>query len=125
MKINLPLTLILLILFLPSCSHKPVRHLASDICLMTQGTSKKEVLTYMGSPDEQRTDQQGELWIYYQVNKSLLRKTPYIGGNFGDENVDVVTIRFAGDLITTCVYRSLTDEEFRKSGIGDSYDPID
>ncbi len=98
-------------------SHGPARHLASDVCLMTQGTSKDEVLSYMGPPDDQQVDQYGEMWIYYQVNKSLLRKTPYIGDKLGDEDVDVVTIRFAGDKVTTCAYRSLTPEEFKNSGI--------
>lgn len=92
---------------------------------MTQGTTKNEVVSYMGPPDEQKTDQQEEIWIYYQVNKSLLRKTPYIGGNFGDENVDIVTIRFTGDLVTTCIYRSLTGDEFQKSRIGNNDEPRD
>ncbi|OKY76401.1 MAG: hypothetical protein BM485_03965 [Desulfobulbaceae bacterium DB1] len=95
----------------------PVRHLASDVCLLTQGTTREEVLTYMGPPDDQQVDQYGEMWIYYQVNKTLLRKTPYIGEKLGNEDVDVVTIRFAGEKVTTCAYRSLTPEEFKKSGI--------
>ena len=95
----------------------PVRHLASDVCLMTQGTTRQEVLAYMGPPDDQQVDKYGEMWIYYQVNKSLLRKTPYIGDNLGTEDVDVVTVRFEGDKVITCAYRSLTAEEFKKSGI--------
>lgn len=110
------------LLFISACSSKPVRHLASDICLMTQGTTRQEVITYMGPPDEQRVDQYGEIWVYYQVNKSLLRKTPYIGDSLGTEDVDVVTVRFAGDQVTTCAYRSLTPEEFKESGIGQQYD---
>ncbi|MBI4791700.1 MAG: hypothetical protein HY789_02960 [Deltaproteobacteria bacterium] len=105
--------------FLSGCSFfkGPVRHLASDVCLMTQGTTRQEVLAYMGPPDDQQVDQYGEIWIYFQVNKSLLRKTPYIGDNLGTEDVDVVTVRFEGDKVITCAYRSLTVEEFKKSGI--------
>ncbi len=105
-------------LILPGCSGKPVRHLNSDVCLMTPGTSKQEVLTYLGTPREQRVDQHGEIWIYYKVNKSLLRKTPFIGDKLGDEDVEVVTVHFMGDQINTCAYRSLTAEEFKQTKIG-------
>ena len=74
-------------------------------------------MRYMGPPDDQQVDQYGEMWIYYQVNKSLLRKTPFIGDKLGTEDVDVVTIRFQGDQVTACAYRSLTEDEFKKSGI--------
>ncbi|MBI5558336.1 MAG: hypothetical protein HY885_11930 [Deltaproteobacteria bacterium] len=110
--------LVFCLFFLSACFFgSPVRHLASDVCLMTQGTSKDEVLTYMGAPDDQQTDQYGEMWIYYQVNKSIMRKTPFIGDNLGTEDVDVVTVRFEGEKVITCAYRSLTVEEFKKSGI--------
>lgn len=77
----------------------------------------------MGPPNEQRMDQHGEVWIYYQVNKSMLRKTPYIGDKLGDEDVEVVTVHFMGDQISTCAYRSLTPEEFKKTGIGSLNEP--
>lgn len=110
--------LILGLFFLSGCFSKaPVRHLASDVCLMSQGTTRQEVTRYMGPPDDQQVDQYGEMWIYYQVNKSLLRKAPFIGDRLGTEDVDVVTIRFEGDQITACAYRSLTVDEFKKSGI--------
>ncbi|MCK9295436.1 MAG: hypothetical protein M0P70_10165 [Desulfobulbaceae bacterium] len=104
--------------FLSGCFFKaPVRHLASDVCLMSQGTTRQEVMKYMGPPDDQQVDQYGEMWIYYQVNKSLLRKTPFIGDNLGTEDVDVVTIRFEGEQVTACAYRSLTVDEFKKAKI--------
>jgi hypothetical protein len=104
--------------FLSACFFKtPVRHLASDVCLMSQGTTRQEVMRYMGPPDDQQNDQYGEMWIYYQVNKSLLRKTPFIGDRLGTEDVDVVTIRFERDHVIACAYRSLTADEFKKSGI--------
>lgn len=118
--------LLITILLLPGCfRHEPVRHLASDVCLMSQGTTKQEVMTYMGPPSERQADQSGEIWIYYQVNKSLLRKTPFIGNNLGSEDVDIVTVRFAGDKVTTCAYRSMTKEEFKNSGILQTNDASD
>lgn len=111
-----------LLLSQAACSHSPVRHLTSDVCLMTKGTTRQDVVTYMGPPDQQMRDQFGEIWIYYQVNKSILRKTPFIGDNLGKEDVDVVTVRFDGDVVATCAYRSLTSEEFNKSGISTQYE---
>jgi len=71
----------------------------------------------MGPPDDQQVDQYGEMWIYYQVNKSILRKTPFIGDRMGTEDVDVVTIHFGKDQVIACAYRSLTEKEFKESGI--------
>ncbi|RJX36123.1 MAG: hypothetical protein C4531_00490 [Desulfurivibrio sp.] len=116
--------LIFCLSFLPGCFfNAPVRHLASDVCLLSQGTTRQEVMRYMGPPDDQQVDQYGEMWIYYQVNKSLLRKTPFIGDGLGTEDVDVVTIRFQEDQVTACAYRSLTADEFKKSGIASTPAP--
>jgi hypothetical protein len=59
------------------------------------------------------------LWIYYQVNKSTLRKTPYVGDKLGSEEYDVLHITFNGDIVETCTYRSLTKEEFQNGGNGE------
>jgi len=114
--------LIFCLFFLSACFKAPVRHLASDVCLMSQGTTRQEVMRYMGPPDDQQVDQYGEMWIYYQVNKSLLRKTPFIGDSLGTEDVDVVTVRFEGDRVIACAYRSLTADEFKKAGIAPRHD---
>lgn len=107
------------LLLLPACTHQPVRHLSSDVCLLVPGQmTKKDVLGYLGEPEQRRTDANGqEVWVYYEVNKSTMRKTPYIGNRLGFENYDVVTITFANERVEACVYRSLTEEEFDKAGL--------
>jgi len=95
----------------------PVRHLSSDICLITPNLTQQEVLAYLGSPDEKQKGEQGEIWIYREVKQSLLRKTPYIGDKLGSENYDVATIHFVGDVVSTCLYRAYNEEELKKSGI--------
>jgi hypothetical protein len=95
----------------------PVRHLSSDICLITPNLTQQEVLAYLGFPDEKEKGEQGEIWIYREVKKSFLRKTPYIGEKIGSENYDVVTITFTGDTVATCLYRAYNEEELKKSGV--------
>lgn len=96
---------------------EPVRHLSSDICMITPNLTQKEVLATLGPPDQKEKGEQGEIWIYREAKKSLLRKTPYIGEKLGSENYDVVTITFIGDTVATCLYRSYNEEELKKSGI--------
>ena len=95
------------------------RHLTSDASLLTPGkTTKKDVLSVLGQPAEKQVlNEQGEVWIYYQIKKSTLRKTPYLGSKMGYEEYDVLNVTFSGDLVNHSVYRALTEEEFRK---GDS-----
>ncbi len=95
----------------------PVRHLSSDICLITPNLTQQEVLATLGSPDEKQKGEQGEIWIYREVKKSFLRKTPYVGEKLGSENYDVVTITFAGDTVSTCLYRAYNEEELKKNGV--------
>lgn len=95
----------------------PVRHLSSDICLITPNLTQQEVLAYLGSPDEKQKGEQGEIWVYRAVKQSLLRKTPYIGDKLGTENYDVATIHFVGDIVSTCLYRAYNEEELKKNGI--------
>ncbi|HIJ89516.1 MAG: hypothetical protein OEV89_01480 [Desulfobulbaceae bacterium] len=96
---------------------EPVRHLSSDICLITPNLTQKEVIATLGSPDLKQKGEQGEVWIYREVKKSFLRKTPYIGEKLGSENYDVVTITFVGDTVSTCLYRAYNEEEIKKTGI--------
>lgn len=114
--------ILLLIISLQGCANKGVRHLASDVCLISKGISKKEVMAHLGMPHERYATENGEKWIYFQVKKSLLRNTPYIGENLGTEDVEVATVQFTGDKVITCVYRSMTAEEFKNSGISVSKD---
>jgi hypothetical protein len=105
-----------LIMGTAGCAKKNVRHLASDVCLITPEVSTKEkVLTYLGPPDEQYEMTDGsETWFYYDVKKSMLNNTPYIGDQLGDKKYDTIKVTFAGDVVRTCVYRSLSEEEFQQ-----------
>lgn len=98
-------------------SHDPVRHLSSDICLVTPNLTQKEVVASLGPPDQKQKGEQGETWIYHEVKKSFLRKTPYLGEKLGSQDYDVVTITFAGDRVSACFYRAYSEEELKKSGI--------
>jgi hypothetical protein len=101
------------------CAKKIVRHLASDVCLVTpEKTTKEQVLTYLGQPDAQyEMAEGGETWIYYDVNKTALHDTPYIGDKIGDKKYEMVTVTFMGDIVQTSVYRLLTEEEFGEGGL--------
>jgi hypothetical protein len=98
------------------CAKKHVRHLASDVCLITPEVSTKEqVITYLGTPDEQYEMADGtETWFYYEVRKSLLNNTPYVGDQLGDKKYETIKVTFAGDVVQTCFYRSLSEEEFQQ-----------
>lgn len=85
--------------------------------MISKGISQQEVLTYLGPPAERRAGETGEIWTYYQVKKSMLRKTPFIGDNLGTEDVEMATVQFAGDKVITCVYRSFSPEELHNSGV--------
>ena len=101
------------------CAKKNVRHLASDVCLVTPDrTTKEQVLTYLGQPDEQyEMVEGGETWIYYDVKKSALRDTPYVGEKLGDKKYEMVKVTFMGDTVQTSAYRLLTEEEFQEGGL--------
>ncbi|MDA8163828.1 MAG: hypothetical protein M0017_02170 [Desulfobacteraceae bacterium] len=120
------LLLVLLLAFpLAGCHHQPIPHLSSDACLLEPGhTTRQEVLAYLGTPDQRRMDpQNGETWIYYHANKSFLRRAPYVGQKLGEEQFDVVTVTFQGDLVRTCAYRSLNEKEFKKEGLAGGENP--
>ncbi len=115
-------------LFLTSCSSQPyVRHLASDVSLIVpQETTKKQILSFMGQPDQKRDlSESSEEWTYFQTNKSALRKTPYVGHRIGSENYDVVMVVFNGDIVQTSTYRLLNENEFAESGIKSDVQKID
>ena len=99
-----------------------VRHLASDASLVVPlHSAKKDVLTFMGQPDQRRTlSVAQEEWIYLQTNKSMLRKTPYLGPKVGSQDYDVVIIVFNDDLVNSCTYRMYNEQEFEESGIKES-----
>lgn len=110
---------VVLFMGMAGCAKKNVRHLASDVCLVDpEKTTKDEVLSYLGQPDERyEMAEGGETWIYHDVKKTLLQGTPYIGDRIGDKKYEMVKVMFAGDIVRTCVYRLLTEEEFAEGGL--------
>lgn len=119
-KLSVAFVFVVVLLSVSGCYRPAVRHLSSDASLIVLGkTTKKEVLGYLGTPDKRVISPDGgEVWHYYQVKKSMLRKTPYIGGKLGSEEYDVLHVVFANDIVRDCVYRLLSEEGFQKSGIG-------
>jgi hypothetical protein len=103
------------------CAKKNVRHLASDVCLVApEKTTKQEVFNYLGQPDEEyKTADGNTLWVYYEVKKSMLRDTPYIGEKIGEEAYEVVKVSFVGDIVQSVVYRAMDEEDFKEGGLGE------
>lgn len=118
MRLPLFLAIFLLLLVGPGCFYRePVRHLASDICLITPNLTRQEVINSLGPPDQKKETEDGEVWIYYEVKQSTLKKTPLLGARLGSENYDVATITFTGDRVRTCVYRSFEQKDLIENGI--------
>ncbi|MDF1577957.1 MAG: hypothetical protein RQ753_06770 [Desulfurivibrionaceae bacterium] len=94
----------------------PVRHLSSDICLvMPEQTTREEVISFLGEPDRKMTtDENLELWLYLEVNRSFARKMPLVGDKLGTQNYEAVTVTFNGELVSTCLYRQFDESEFEK-----------
>jgi len=112
------LALLLVLLAASGCFYRePVRHLASDICLVTPGLSREEVINSLGPPDQKQESEEGEVWIYFEIKQSTLRKAPFLGTRFGSESYDVATVTFAGDRVRTCVYRSFDESGLKETGI--------
>ena len=103
------------------CAKKNVRNLASDVCLVApEKTTKQEVFNYLGQPDEEYKTTDGKtLWVYYEVKKSMLRKTPYLGEKIGEEAYEVVKVSFVGDVVQSVVYRAMDEEDFKEEGLGE------
>jgi hypothetical protein len=104
-----------------ACAKKNVRHLASDVCLVApEKTTKQEVFNYLGQPDEEYKTPDGNiLWVYHDLKKSILRETPYIGKNIGDETYEVVKVLFTGDIVQSIVYESMGEDDFNEGGLGE------
>lgn len=99
--------------------HEPVQHLAADASLLTPGkSSRQDVLTYLGEPiEKQLQGDNTEVWIYNQVRKSMLRKTPYVGGKIGTEEYDILSVTFKADTVLGVTYRMVPENDFKKSPV--------
>jgi len=114
-RLSTVLTIISLGLCLTGCAATTqTKHLSSDVCLvMPESTTKAEVLSFLGEPDQKTTSQgEDETWIYYKEHKDFIRKMPLIGEQLGTLNYETVAITFIGNKVRTCIYRQLNPTEF-------------
>ncbi len=90
------------------CYSTPVRHLASDVSLLKVGEStEKDVLIFLGEPDEQEELVGGvEKWLYRDKEMSFLEKTPLIGKHIGSPEYKQVVVTIANNIVTDVVYSS-------------------
>ena len=112
---------LLLISGMVGCARKNVRHLASDVSMVTPGTTvKQEVLSYLGQPDAEYEMTGGDiLWVYYEEKSTTFRNTPYIGKNIGEKTYEIVKVTFSGDNVQKIDYRTMREEEFNESGLAE------
>ena len=103
------------------CARKNVRHLASDVGMITPGTStKQEVVNYLGQPNaEYKMTGGGILWVYSEARSSMLHDIPYIGGKIGEETYEVVKVTFIGDIVQTIGYRTVSEEDFKETELAE------
>ncbi len=108
MPVNLRyfICVVLTALVLSGCYNTPVRHLASDAALIKVGEStRNDVLTYLGEPDEQFILKDGEeRWLYTEFEHSMVKDAPYVGKYFGEPDYGTVTVKIQNDIVTECVY---------------------
>ena len=96
-----------------------VRHLNSDVCLVQQGNSPKQVMDILGSPNLKKETQTGELWTYFSALESPLKRTPGVNLMFGSVSYDVVHVTFINNQVSDCQYRHATEQEFKQSEIAE------
>jgi len=97
---------------LVACSHKPVRHLVSDASMLRPGSSRAEVLRYLGEPDSRRGVGPGiEEFLYHEERKDFLRKTPMLGQYLGQAGSETLVITLAGDLVREVEFRALSEQD--------------
>ena len=104
-----------LCLLLSGCFSKPVRHLSSDVGLITPGkTTREEVLLYLGEPDSsQKTAPNVEEFIYtVRHKKGLLRKTPLLGNYLDYTGSETVVVTITDGVVSDCKFK-LTDRHDR------------
>jgi len=91
---------------LAGCYNKPVRHLASDAAMIKVGEStRNDVLTYLGEPDEQIILGSGtEKWIYREYERSMVKDAPMVGKYFGKPDWGMVTLIIKNNIVTECRY---------------------
>lgn len=95
------------------CYIHPVRHLAADVALLQDGKSTKEdVLIFLGEPDQQQQGENGsEVWLYEEVERSFLEKTPYLGKYLGSPAHRQVKVEFKNGIVVRSEYTSSDEDD--------------
>jgi len=108
------LAVVVMLLFLPACYNKSIRHLASDASLIEVGRSTRtDVLTYLGEPDlQRRLDDNREEWVFVEEKVSSMQRAPIVGTYFDGRGYDKVFIILENDIVQSCQFRDFEDDEF-------------
>lgn len=108
------LAVLVMLLFLPACYNKSIRHLASDASLIVVGSSTRtDVITYLGEPDlQRRLDDTREEWVFVEEKVSTLQRAPIVGNYFDGRGYDKVFIILENDIVQSCLFREFEDDEF-------------
>lgn len=110
------LLLIALLIFMamPGCYNHSVRHLTSDVGLIKVGeTTRQEALSLLGDPDSTRmVSATTEEWAYHEEDKSLMQKTPLMGGAFSAKGYRTVVLTLDGDIVTDARFAAFDKDEF-------------
>lgn len=95
------------------CSHKPVRHLASDASLIKAGKSTREdVLHYLGEPDSRRSiGPDEEEYLYAETRKDALGSMPLFGKLVDPASQEMVIITMKGGVVSNCEFRLLRKDD--------------
>jgi hypothetical protein len=106
--------ILVMLMFLPACYNKSIRHLASDASLIEVGSSTRtDVLTYLGEPDlQRRLDDSREEWVFVEEKVSTLQRAPVVGTYFDGRGYDKVFIILENDIVQSCQFREFEDDEF-------------
>jgi hypothetical protein len=103
---------ILLVIFftLTSCGIQPEINLASKATLVHPFiTTKKDVLKYLGKPEEIEKHKKKENWFYFHRKRNFWAKVPLLKKYFGKGYTAVLKITFKGKEVIDCLYYTVPE----------------
>lgn len=104
------------------CYNKTIRHLASDAVLIKTGvSSRNDVLTYLGEPDDIRIfEGEKEKWTYVEKRPGTLQFLPLVGEYFGGGTYETIIVVLQNDIVQSSLFREFSDDDFDWA---DTYSP--
>ena len=98
---------------LAGCYNKPVRHLASDACLIKAGEStRQDVLRYLGEPNGHRTVAPGvEEYVYYEDKRNMLERSPVVGNWMDAHGYEMLIVTLTNDQVTNSEFRTFSEAD--------------